>query len=311
MKKNSDYIWKLGMFVCIGLVLLAGAVYVIGAQKNLFNATFKVNTVFTNVNGLKIGNNVRFSGINIGTIDNIQITSDTSVNVALIIQKEVQKFIRKDSKTNIGSEGLMGDKVLTITPGSIDEKQAEENDFLQSQIPTNIDDIMASVKISTENIEIISDQLASITYNINNGKGAISRFIKDEGFAKTLDKTMSNLEAGSQSLSENMEAAKNNILLRGYFKKKKKRDEYQVKEMEKTAKKQAEEQQKQQKELEKTAKKQTEEQQKQQEKQLKEQEKQQKEIQKQQEKQQKEQQKLQEKQQKEAEKAAKKAAKGQ
>ena len=310
MKKDTNYVWKLGMFVSIGLVLFAVAVYVIGSQKNIFTPTFMVNTVFKDVNGLKIGNNVRFSGINVGTVDNIVITSDTTVNVMLIIQKDVQKFIRKDSRTNIGSEGLMGDKVLTITPGSVDEKQAETNDFLQSEVPTNIDDILASVKISTENIEVISDQLAVITYNINNGKGAISRLIKDEGFASHLDKTMVNLEQSSKSLSENMEAAKDNILLRGYFKKKKKREEQQIKDMEKTAKKQAEEQEKLSKEQIKQQEEQQKEQLKQQEKQQKEQLKQQEKQQKEAQKQQKEAQKQLEKQQKEAEKAAKKAAKG-
>ncbi len=220
MKKNTDYIWKLGMFVSLGILLLVAAIYVIGSQKNMFNPTFRVNTVFKNVSGLKIGNNVRFSGINIGTVDNIQITSDTSVKVEVIIQKEVQKFIRKDSRASIGSEGLMGDKVLVIMPGSSSELQAEESDYLHSDTPIAMEEILASVKVSAENMEIITDQLANITYNINNGKGAISKLIRDEGFATNLNKTMSNLEAGSKSLNENMEAAQSNILLRGFFKKK-------------------------------------------------------------------------------------------
>ena len=220
MKKNTDYIWKLGMFVSVGILLLVAAIYIIGSQKNMFNPTYRLNTVFQNVSGLKIGNNVRFSGINIGTVDNIQITSDTSVKVEVIIQKEVQKFIRKDSRASIGSEGLMGDKVLVIMPGSNGEQQAEENDYLNSETPIAMEEILASVKVSSENMEIITDQLANITYNINNGKGAISKLIRDEGFANNLNKTMSNLEAGSKSLNENMEAAQSNILLRGFFKKK-------------------------------------------------------------------------------------------
>ena len=236
MKNNTNYVMKLGMFVSIGVLLLMIAVYIIGAQKNLFSSTYRIKTVFKNVSGLKIGSNVRFSGINIGTVDFIQIETDTSVRVEVILQKEVQKFIRKDSRASIGSEGLMGDKILVITPGSSDEKQAEENDFLLSEAPVDMDDILASVKVSTENLEIITDQLAAITYDINNGNGLISKLIKDDKFSKTLNNTMSNLEEGSKSMSENMEAAKSSILLRGYFNKKKKKAQ-ELKEQEEAAKK--------------------------------------------------------------------------
>ena len=223
MKNNTSYVVKLGMFVSISVLLLMIAVYVIGAQKNLFSSTYRIKTVFKNVSGLKVGSNVRFSGINVGTVDFIQIETDTSVKFEFILQKEVQKFIRKDSRASIGSEGLMGDKILVITPGSSDEKQAEENDFLLSEAPVDMDDILASVKVSTENLEIITDQLAAITYDINNGNGLISKLIKDDKFSKTLNNTMSNLEEGSKSMSENMEAAKSSILLRGYFNKKKRK----------------------------------------------------------------------------------------
>jgi phospholipid/cholesterol/gamma-HCH transport system substrate-binding protein len=230
MKKSTDYLWKLGMFISVGLLLLTLGIYIIGSQKNLFNPVFRMKTIFTDVSGLKVGNNVRFSGINVGTIDNISITSDSTVKVEFIVQKEVQKFIRKDSRASIGSEGLMGDKVLIIMPGSSDSPEAVENDFIFSDKPTDMEEIMASVKISADNIEIITDQLARITYNINNGKGAIARLIKDDKFANQLNQTMSNLQEGSKSMTENMEAAKSNVLLRGFFKKKKKEKEKKEKE---------------------------------------------------------------------------------
>ncbi len=233
MKKSTDYIWKLGLFISVGLILLTIGIYIIGSQKNLFNPVFRMKTIFTDVSGLKVGNNVRFSGINVGTIDNITITSDTTVKVEFIVQKEVQRFVRKDSRASIGSEGLMGDKVLIIMPGSSESLQADENDFIFSDKPTDMEEIMASVKISADNIEIITDQLARITYNINNGKGAIARLIKDDKFANQLNQTMSNLQEGSKSMTENMEAAKSNILLRGYFKKKKKEQEKKEKETDK------------------------------------------------------------------------------
>ena len=240
MKNNKNYIIKLGMFVSIGVLILVFAVYIIGAQKNLFSSTYRVKTMFKNVSGLKVGSNVRFSGINVGTVDLIQIETDTSVKIEMILQKEVKKYIRKDSRASIGGEGLMGDKILMISPGSSEEKQAEENDFLISEAPVSMDDILASVKVSAENLEIISDQLAEIAYNINNGDGVISKMINDDGFSKSINKTMTNLEKSSQGLNENMEAAKSSFLLKGYFKKKQKKAEQLKKEKEAAAQKEKE-----------------------------------------------------------------------
>ena len=181
--------------------------------------------------------NLKIAGLSTHTYEQVIIEfmaeGGCSFLSKFIVQKEVQRFIRKDSRASIGSEGLMGDKVLIIMPGSSESLQADENDFIFSDKPTDMEEIMASVKISADNIEIITDQLARITYNINNGKGAIARLIKDDKFANQLNQTMSNLQEGSKSMTENMEAAKSNILLRGYFKKKKKEQEKKEKETDK------------------------------------------------------------------------------
>jgi phospholipid/cholesterol/gamma-HCH transport system substrate-binding protein len=263
MKKESGLTMKLGLFVVIGLVLFVVTIYFVGKQKNLFGATFQLKTSFKTVSGLEVGNNVRFSGINIGTVDEISLVTDTSVLVDLVIKKEFQKFIKKDAKASIGSDGLMGDKVLTISPGTFTNSEVKDNDLIQSKNAVEMEDVMSSVKASVDNAGIITDQLAQFSYKMNNGngalsklitdeefssslkntlinlekssnefarftikmndgKGALSKLVSDEQFGKTLDSTMSNLQQGTKGLSENMEAAKSNILLRGFFKKKKK-----------------------------------------------------------------------------------------
>ena len=245
MKNETGYRWKLGLFVTIGLLLFVVGVYYIGKQRNLFGNTFRLQAIFTNVNGLKVGNNIRFSGINVGTIDNISLITDTSVRVDLILEKNVHQFIKKDALATISSDGLMGDKVLIISPGSLAGEQIEENGILPASNPVGTEEILASVKVTAENAEVITDQLASIFYKINNGKGALSKLIGDAEFARNLDNTMENLESSTKGLNENMEAAKSNILLRGYFKKKKREEEKKKKELEEkkkidsTAKKQS------------------------------------------------------------------------
>lgn len=255
MKKESGFTAKLGMFVVIGLVLFVGTIYFVGKQKNLFGSTFKLKAQFKTVSGLKEGNNVRFSGINIGTVDGIDLITDSSVLVEMVIKKEVQKFIKTNAVASIGSDGLMGDKVLTISPVNGNAETVGNNSLITSKSAVEMADVMNSLKNSVDNAGIITAQLAQVSYKINNGNGALSRLISDEKFSNSLqgtltnlqtstdqfskfttnlnngalsgklDSTMSNLQAGTKGLSDNMDAVKHSFLLRGYFKKQKKAEE--------------------------------------------------------------------------------------
>lgn len=222
MEKQSGYTWKLGMFVTIGLLLFVMAVYFIGKQKNLFGSTFHITSQFKTVSGLEVGNNVRFSGINVGTVEQIQLKNDSTVIVVLVMKEDVRKFIKTDATASIGSDGLMGDKVLTISPGSKSTKIIDDNGQLASVDGIEMHDIMKSVKKSVDNIGVISDEIAIFSHSMNNGNGALARLVKDDKMANSVSNTLSNLESGTKGFSDNMEAAKSNFLLRGYYKKKEK-----------------------------------------------------------------------------------------
>ena len=217
---SNNFKLRLGLFVIAGLLLFVAAIFVIGRQKNLFNPVFRISSTFHNVSGLLVGNNVRFSGINVGTVDNLSIINDSTVRVDMLIKKDVEKFIRKDCKVAISSEGLIGDRILVIHQGSADSSMAMDGQSLNSFEPIETDAIMASLQISAVNAEIITDQLAEILVKVNNGNGTLGRLIQDESLAENLNQTMMNLKKSSAGLNENMEAAKSNFLLRGYFKKK-------------------------------------------------------------------------------------------
>lgn len=211
---------RLGLFVAGGLALFVLAIFIIGKQKNLFNPVFKLTTTFYNVSGLQVGNNIRFSGITVGTVDNMEITNDSTVRVDMLIKMEIKKFIKTDSEVAIGSEGLIGDRLLIISQGSFDAPLAKEDTQLESVEPVETDAIMLSLKITAENAEIITNELAEIMTKINSGEGTLGRLIQDKTIAQNLDQTIVNLKKSSKGLNENMEAAKHNFLLKGYFNKK-------------------------------------------------------------------------------------------
>jgi len=213
---------RLGLFVAGGFVLFVLAIFFIGKQQNLFNPVFKLTTKFHSISGLQVGSNIRFSGINVGTVDNITIVNDSTVRVDMLIKKDVQQFIKADSEAGIGSEGIIGDRVLIITQGSDDAPMAKAGQQIASKEPVEMDAIMTSLQVTIDNAAIITYQLAEIMIKINSGSGTIGRLIQDSTIAENLNQTIENLKSGSKGLDENMNAAKENFLLKGYFNKKEK-----------------------------------------------------------------------------------------
>ncbi len=188
----------------------------------MFDPVFKLTTTFYNVSGLQVGSNIRFSGINIGTVDNISIINDSTVRVDMLIKKNVQRFIKTDCEAGIGSAGIIGDRILIITQGSSDAPMVKDGQHIESKEPVETDAIMASLKVTADNAAIISDQLAEIVGKINNGNGTLWKLIQDSTMASNISQTIVSLRKSSKGLNENMNAAKDNFLLRGYFKDKEK-----------------------------------------------------------------------------------------
>lgn len=237
---SKNYKIRLGLFVAVGLALLFIAIFIIGKQQNLFNPVYQLSTTFNNISGLQVGNNVRFSGINVGTVDNISIMNDSTVLVEMLIQKDVQKFIKTDSEVSIGSEGLIGDKLIIISQGKTG-RAVKAGEMLVSNEPVETDDIISSLSVTAGYSEVIAQEMAEIVVKINTGQGLLGQLIHDSTITRNINATIENLKTSSQGLEENMEAAKSNILLRGYFKKKEREKERQRKEAEEEAEKAKEE----------------------------------------------------------------------
>jgi phospholipid/cholesterol/gamma-HCH transport system substrate-binding protein len=223
--QSSKFKVRLGLFVAGGFVLFVIAIFLIGRQKHLFDPVFNLTTSFHDVSGLQVGNNIRFSGINVGTVESIKLVNDSTVEVGMIIKKSVQRFIKSDCIAAIGSEGIIGDKVLVISQGSFESPTVKDGQFLTSEEPVETDAIISSLNVTAGNFEIISGQLSEIMVKINHGRGTLGRLIQDSTISENINQTIINLRKSSRGLNENMEAAKSNFLLRGYFNKKERQAE--------------------------------------------------------------------------------------
>jgi len=208
---SQNFKIRLGLFVLVGLALFVIAIFIIGKQKNMFNPVFKLSTTFYNVSGLQVGNNVRFSGISVGTVDRISIINGSTVIVDMMIRKEIKQFIKSDCKVSVGSEGLIGDRLLIISQGSADAPLAEDDKLLSSTEPVETDAIIASLQVSAVHAEVITQQLAEVMLKINSGRGTLGRLIHDTIIAENINQTIVNFQNSSSELKETMIATKNDI----------------------------------------------------------------------------------------------------
>jgi phospholipid/cholesterol/gamma-HCH transport system substrate-binding protein len=216
MKKDTSFKIKLGIFISLGIGLFILGIYFIGEKQQLFRNTFHLSGVFRDVAGLQAGNNVRLSGINVGTVENISIVSDTSIRVEILIDESTRKFIKKDAVASIGSEGLMGNKILIINPGTGGKREIENNDIVETMQPINMDDILVSLKTTIDNTSHITNDLSKMTGTIQSGKGTVGRLFMDQSLARNFDSTFVNLKDGSADFKKLIDKAKSSWLLWGF-----------------------------------------------------------------------------------------------
>jgi len=208
---SQNFKIRLGLFVAGGLALFVIAIFIIGKQKNLFNPVFKLSTTFYNVSGLQVGNNIRFSGINVGTVDKISIINGSTVMVDMMIRKEIKQFIKSDCKVSVGSEGLIGDRLLIISQGSADAALAEDDKLLSSTEPVETDAIIASLQVSASHAEVITQQLAEVMLKINSGRGTLGRLIHDTIIAENINQTIGNFQNASSDMKGMIGSTKDDI----------------------------------------------------------------------------------------------------
>lgn len=208
---TSKFKVRLGLFVAGGLALFMLAIFIIGKQKNLFDPVFKITTTFYNVSGLQVGNNIRFSGINVGTVDNISIINDSTVRVDMLVRKSVQQFIKADCVVAIGSEGLIGDRLLVISQGSSESPLARDGQQLDSVEPVETDAIISSLQVTSGHIEIVTKELSEIMLKVNSGRGTLGRLIHDSIIAQNINQTIANFQNTSNELDEMVMNTKGNV----------------------------------------------------------------------------------------------------
>lgn len=190
MEQNINKKIILSIFIVVGFALFIIAIFFIGSKQNLFTPTFTLQSVFETVSGLKEGSSVRFNGIEVGQVDNIEITGVDKVMIRMTIQSSVRGFIKKDSKATVISEGLVGNKIVELTPGSINVESVSDGDVIRALRPIDTEDILKSLKESGDYASKITKDLSEIVEKVNKGEGTLGQLVYNDQLYRTIDSTM-------------------------------------------------------------------------------------------------------------------------
>lgn len=196
MKKQLSNTVRLGAFVTAGLLFLVVLLYMIGKNKNLFGASFTAKARFENVQGLVAGNNVRYAGIQAGTVKKVEILNDTLIEVVMLIDEKLKPFIRSNAIASIGTDGLIGNKVINITPGHEPGAPVADGDILPGRRMADATEMLRTLDGTNKDVAEIAAKL-KITMTRLNGSTALWRLLNDSTLPKNIRASAANVQTAT------------------------------------------------------------------------------------------------------------------
>ena len=196
-----------GIFVFLGIVIFVAGVFILGGQQKRFEKTIRVNAVFDNVAGLRVGNNVWFSGVKIGTVKEMKFYGDSQVQIIMNIEQDAQKYIRKNSKARIGAESLIGSKLIEIFGGTEQAPEVQNGDRLVTATALSTDDLMTTLQENNKNLVDITNNMKVLSTKLANGEGLAGAILTDTTLAdnfKTILASLQNASSNSVKVSKDL-----------------------------------------------------------------------------------------------------------
>ena len=183
-----------GIFLAIGVVIFVIGVFTLGGQQKSFSKVVTISSVFNDVSGLKKGNDIWFSGVKVGTISEVKFIGISRVNVLMRIDEKIKGFIHTNASTKIGSDGLIGNKIIIIEGGTADAPAISNGVVLTAEEALSTDDMLKTLQKNNVNLLSITADFKKLSHNILAGKGTLGTLLADSAMGMQLRATMSNLQ---------------------------------------------------------------------------------------------------------------------
>ena len=184
-----------GIFLAIGVVIFLLGVFTLGGQQKSFEKSIHVSAIFDDVAGLKKGNDVWFSGVKVGTVSEVKFVGISQVDVKMRIDEKSRVYIHTNSGVHIGSDGLIGNKLIVIDGGSPQAPVVAEGDTLHAERALSTDDMLKVLQKNNNNLLAITSDFKTLSHNILAGKGTLGALLADSTMGMQLKASMRNLQA--------------------------------------------------------------------------------------------------------------------
>lgn len=195
---------KLGIFIFIGSALLVIGIFMLGNKEALFKPTFIVKAYFHNVEGLRNGSPVKLSGIDAGAVQDIKVVGDTVslIEVKMRLLDDIRHFIRVDTQAEIQTEGLVGNKFVSLKIGDSQSEPVKDDGVIQAKEPVSFADIIQETQGIMGYTKQMTKDLSEIINRINAGEGTVGKIFTDDALyyaatdlTKSADKSLTSITA--------------------------------------------------------------------------------------------------------------------
>lgn len=189
----------MGIFIFVALTIFIVGVLAFGGQRKGFANTIDVKTVFDDVNGLQKGGNVWLAGVKVGTINSISFNNSGGVDVELGIEESARSYVHKDTRAKLGTDGLIGNKIIVLYGGSAQSPSIQDGDVLQVEKVIAMDDVMGTLQANNKNILDITNDFKTIAHRVVEGQGSLGKILKEETLANDLHGVLASLQRASRN----------------------------------------------------------------------------------------------------------------
>lgn len=216
-----------GLFVLASLTAAMVMIVLLGSEQGIFRPRSELRAVFSNVSGLRAGAPVFVAGLNVGSVRELRFAPPAAesgeaarVEVIVLIDDRYRSQIREDSVATVGSIGLLGDKSIEISVGSLESPEVEAGTELRTEEPVGLAEVLEELQPMARKLDVILQDIAAVTGNVagsesplmqsidnlssilrkvDQGQGTVGRLVNSEQTAEELDQV---LREASALLSE-------------------------------------------------------------------------------------------------------------
>ncbi len=188
-----------GIFIALGIVIFIVGVFTLGSSQKSFGGGMQLSAVFDDVEGLKKGGSVWFSGVKVGTINSIKFTGTSQVNVKMTVDKAIKSYIHHNAAARISSDGLIGNKIIVLDAGSPNAPEVQDGEVLQTAKVISTDDITKTLQANNQNLLAITTDFKKVSREMAEGKGMVGALLGDTILSLKFRSIVENLKQTSNT----------------------------------------------------------------------------------------------------------------